>query len=99
MDAAREELDIDTKVVDIRQFKPARAYDVVVIDRTLHMLETEDRAPVLRLLLRHIRKNGAVLIADVQSNISAFQTVFDESNDTWTPILRKRGFLFLRRGR
>ncbi len=93
-DASKEGLDIEAEVADIRTFVPSRNYDVIVIDRTLHMLQKHERTDVLRRLLDCTTSNAAVLIADERSNIAAFEAVFAESEVTWDFTLRKSGYLF-----
>ena len=96
-DARREGLPIDTEVADIVNYRPEGLYDVVIVDRTLHMLGAEDRLRVLRVLMRTTTADGVVLIADEPRNIAAFQREFDASEWSWTPLLANRGFLFLER--
>ena len=50
-EATSEGLAIDAEVADIRDFKTRRRFDVIVIDRTLHMLAPGDRKVVLQKLL------------------------------------------------
>lgn len=96
-DAAKEGLDIEAIVADIRDFVPTRPYDVIVIDRTLHMLPPDDQLTVLRGLLPFATEGAAILIADEKSNIASFEGVFGESGQLWSPVLKDRGFLFVRR--
>lgn len=95
-DAIAEKLDIEGVVADVCAFRPRRRYDVIIIDRTLHMLRAEDRVSILQMLLPSIADNGFALIADERKNLPALQSVFDDSNRNWTPILKTRGFLFQR---
>lgn len=96
-DARKERLPIEGIVADIREFKPTQTYDVILIDRTLHMLAQDDRIAVLRGLIAHVADDGFVLIADEVSNIQDFENVFDDSNSIWSPVLKKRGYLFVQR--
>ena len=96
-DARREGLAIDAEVADIRSYRPEGRFDVVVVDRTLHMLSADDRLRVLRVLIRATAEDGAVLIADEPSNIVALHREFDASGHLWKPLLVKRGFLFVGR--
>lgn len=96
-DAATEGLNIEAVVADIREFVPDKSYDVVLIDRTLHMLPAKERIRVLHTLLAHTAKGAFVLIADEKSNIPAFEAVFDASDATWSPVLKRRGYLFMQR--
>lgn len=96
-DAEAEGLDIKAVVADIRSYRPEELYDVVVIDRTLHMLQEEERIAVLRHLVPQVAPKGYVLIADEKSNIAGIESAFTVSTSKWTPILKRRGYLILRR--
>ena len=93
--AQEEKLPIKGIVADICDFMPDETYDIVLIDRTLHMLELEDRISVLQRLLGVVKNQGQVLIADEASNITDFVALLDKS---WTIIHQKGGYLFAERG-
>ena len=90
-DAASEGLTITTEVADIRDYKSKCRYDIILIDRTLHMLALDDRIAVLRNLLALSRSGTHLLIADERSNIPAFKAVLDESCWIWTFSMRLVG--------
>jgi len=96
-DAKEEGLKIDAAVADIRSYQPEHRYDIVIIDRTLHMLDPAERLSVLQTMSGAISAGGFLLIADEASNIPAFQRVLDESKSAWTPVLKRRGYLFVQR--
>ena len=96
-DAAAECLSIQAEVADIREYTWQGSFDVVVIDRTLHMLATDEQITVLKNLLQATKQGSHVLIADEPSNIPAFKTVLGESEWKWTTTLERRGFLFVQR--
>ena len=96
-DAENEGLVIEAQVADIRSYSPDCAYDIVIIDRTLHMLDPEDQLSVLQTMLDAVCADGFMLIADESSNIPAFEKVFDASKPVWTPIFKRRGYLFVQR--
>lgn len=62
--ARSEELKIITEAGDIRHYKSTSKFDVILIDRTLHMLTTEDRRPTLINLLTLTDCGSHLLIAD-----------------------------------
>ena len=96
--AARDEsLPVTGIVADIRTFTPKGMFDILLIDRTLHMLTEVDRLDVLRRLIQHVKSGGWTLIADERSNLAGFKAVFLEQEVHWTTKVEKRGFLFLRR--
>ncbi len=96
-DAARENLAIEAVVADIRDVAWGGPFDVVVVDRTLHMLAPEERSAVLRALLQTTVPGSYLLIADEPSNLPGFTTVLDQSGMDWSPVLERRGLLFVRR--
>jgi len=55
---------------------PKGKYDIIVVDRTLHMLGEADWIAALRLLLNYVAPGGSVLIADERENIHSFEAVF-----------------------
>lgn len=95
--ANKENLDIEGIVADIRTFAPSGEFDVVLIDRTLHMLPEKERLDVLGRLIVIVPKGGWVLIADERSNMKRFKDVFAASSEDWETGLDARGTLFLRR--
>lgn len=96
-DARREDLAIVGKVADIREFDWGGPYDVVVIDRTLHMLPNEESTRVIRDLMHATRSGSYLLIADERKSLPAFQAELDASDWQWSTVLARRGFLFVKR--
>jgi len=96
-DAKAEDLDVQAYVDDIRSFEPAGMYDVLLIDRTLHMLDASERSVVLARYLGRVEAGGYVLIADERSNIPAFEAVLVADCRDWRTVLRRRGYLFAQR--
>jgi SAM-dependent methyltransferase len=95
--AARENLPIEGVVADIAAYEPDRLFDIVLIDRTLHMLARQERLSVLGRLLNHVDQQGWVLIADETSNIDDFKGVVSEHPADWQTDFSRCGNLFLRR--
>lgn len=93
--AKDEGLDILGVVADITAFTPDGTFDVVLIDRTLHMLDAPDRHAVLGRLLDHVATGGWCLIADEASNIAGLATVADQHPTHWITTKRHKGYLFL----
>lgn len=96
-DATRENLDIKGEVADIRAYRPDGLFDIIVVDRTLHMLQRPDRTGVLSDLVRHVSPNGHLLLADEPSNMSGFRQVLAASTAQWVLDKDARGLLFARR--
>ena len=96
-DAKSEGMNVKGVVADIREYEWCDRYDIIVIDRTLHMLNSVDRQELLQKLLSITKIGGHILIADEPSNISIFKVIFLESKCIWSPILARKGFLFMKR--
>ena len=94
-DARQEGLSIEGVVADVKEYRPDKNFDVVVIDRTLHMLPEEvDRIAVLERLMGFINERGYVLIADEKKNLPAMEEFFIKAG--WTVTFKQKGFLLLR---
>lgn len=95
--AMQEGLAVTGTVADISTWQPDGAFDVILVDRTLHMLARPTRLTVLKRLLNHVVPNGWMLIADEASNMEAFETVIAAHEAHWSPAPTERGYLFVRR--
>ena len=84
-------------VADVTDFAPDAAFDILLIDRTLHMLPKDLRGPVLARLLTYMRGAGWLLLADEKSNMPIFRDVLSRSGDAWSILRDGKGFLFARR--
>ena len=93
-DAKSEGLDIQAEVADLIDYQPIEYYDIIVIDRTLHMLAEDVRTKVLERIIQHVRDEGFVLIADEKKNLPSFKAVFSQDGPHWTTIKNSKGFLF-----
>lgn len=93
--AKAEGLQIEGIVADIRTYIPQAQFDVLLIDRTLHMLEQTDRIVVLERLIQSVKPKGWLLIADEPSNIPEFERVVSKHSDQWRVAYKKRGYLFM----
>lgn len=94
-DAECEDLKVTAVVADIRDFEWEGPFDVIIVDRTLHMLAPEDRLRVLTGLLEATQPNSHILIADERKNLPAFKLALNSSKWHWIPTLESRGFLFV----
>ncbi|MCK8484971.1 class I SAM-dependent methyltransferase [Aliiroseovarius sp. S2029] len=95
--AKREKLAITGVIADLATYDPDGAFDVVLIDRTLHMLARPVRRDVLSRLLDHVADRGWLLIADEPSNMADFERTIATHSAAWTTELSQAGYLFLRR--
>lgn len=78
-------------------YTPDGGFDIVLMDRTLHMLPEVDRLAVLANLILCVPTGGWVLIADERSNMGGFKDVFAADQGGWTTMLDARRSLFLQR--
>ncbi len=95
--ARREGLDLSGVVADIVDWRPEGRFDVIVLDRVLHMLGASARRAVLGRLPPHLAPAGWVLIADEPSNIAGIEAALGAAGTAWRTGLRRRGLLFLQR--
>ena len=93
--ARKENLAIEAVVADITTYVPEGLFDVILIDRTLHMLERPSRLALLEKLLDHVATKGWLLIADEVSNIADFKDLCLAQVNCWTVRFERRGYLFL----
>ncbi|WP_255553579.1 bifunctional 2-polyprenyl-6-hydroxyphenol methylase/3-demethylubiquinol 3-O-methyltransferase UbiG [Maritimibacter sp. DP1N21-5] len=94
--AQAEGLRIDGIVADITSYRASGLFDVILIDRTLHMLPDGPRLDVLKGLLDHVAEGGWLLIADEPSNVPAMGTALEEHGG-WSNEIQSDGYLFARR--
>lgn len=92
--ARSENLCVTAEVADIRDYRWRDKYDVIVIDRALHMLQANARNAVLRSILTTATTHTHLLIADERSNIPGFRDVLDADALCWTVTMHNRGYLF-----
>ena len=95
--ANKEKLAIEGVVADISTFDPEGQFDVLLIDRTLHMLPEKERHDVLARVIEVVTYGGWVLIVDERSNIQGFKDVFAASGQTWEMKFEAGGSLLFRR--
>lgn len=78
-----EKLNLTGIVADITAFTPTHDFDVILFDRTLHMLPEAERHTVLQELLSFVRDGGWVLISDEKSNIPKLKSICDAHPNAW----------------
>jgi len=94
-DADKEGLAVTGIIADLTTYQFGEAFDVVVIDRTLHMLQPGPRLEVLEKVLAVVSDGGYVLIADEPRNLPALFEVFKQHSEPWTTLKHQGGFLFV----
>lgn len=95
--AAKDGLPIEGICADITEFAPLGAFDVLLIDRTLHMLSERPRLAVLGRLIDHVAAGGWALIEDEKSNMAGFKSVMEAHSAAWRYAVDKGGSLFAQR--
>ncbi len=97
-DAQTEELDIKGIVADIATFTPPAHYDVVLLDRVLHMLDNDElRTAVLEKVCQHTKTDGFILIADTPKQKALLHTFFANKSHQWQTGLAKKNILFIQK--
>ena len=92
-----EGLNITGEVADIVLFSPAKVFDIVLLDRVLHMLAAdEDRISVLTNVITLIQKGGYILLADTPKNLPKIEDFFSGQTN-WEQVYKKKGFRFHQR--
>jgi len=95
--AKAEGLDVTGLVADITEFEPSEEYDVVLLDRVLHMLNSDKvRKFVLETACSHTRVQGYVLVADTPANLAVIDDFF-HTQDGWSTVFRRGNFRFAQR--
>lgn len=97
--AAARGLDVVGRVVDIRYFRSSKKFDVVILDRVVHMLApTGDKIKLLEIAASSTKDGGHVLLVDTPKNLPTIDEYF-ESSAEWETILHKKGFRFYRKSK
>ena len=93
--AAREHLDVVGVVGDIVDFATEEQFDIVVLDRVLHMLHESDRTAVLTTAMDAVAPGGILLVAEgPKSMVPVRQAVVSQG---WELPKDTRNRLFARR--
>ena len=77
--AKKERLKVTGEVNDIENFETRKKFDVVILDRVLHMLGSdEDMLDVLEQACSMTKSGGWVLVADGPKNRALIKSAFDD---------------------
>ncbi len=80
-------LPVSGQVADIRSYVPDTTYDVLLIDRTLHMLpDGVERIAIFTRLLAASKPGGWLLLLDEPSNMAGFSEALDRDAATWRQL-------------
>jgi len=98
-DAKTEKLNVDGVVADIVAFKPEGNYDVILLDRVLHLLNDDDeRTAVLEKVCLHTTTGSFVLIADTPKQKTLLNNFFVDRQHQWQKVKAKKNLLFMQKG-
>ena len=93
-DAQAEGLAVAGVVADIMEFEPESMFDVVLLDRVLHMLANDDaRTAVLNKASNHLNAQGYILIADTPKQKALLEAYFAN----WQIIRKRKGILIVQK--
>ena len=82
-------------VADIVDYELTKDYDIILIDRVLHMLiNDKKRTAVLKKSDTVTTNGGFILIADTPKHQSLIFSFFGSHPDCWKMIKNKKGFVF-----
>lgn len=95
--AKREGLSVEGVVANICTFEPDSCFDILLLDRTLHMLPAHEHLMVLEKLLGAVTTGGQVLIADEARNIPGMKQCVLQHVGGWEIVLERGGYLFAQR--
>lgn len=97
-DSQKENLNVAGVVADMVAYEPARDFDVVILDRVLHILVDDgERTAVLAKACAHTKPGGFILIADTPKQKPFLKSFFDELGQEWHIFRRWKNFLILQK--
>ncbi len=74
---------VEGVVADLESYQPTGTFDVLLFDRTLHMLPEATRYESFARLLRHVDVSGWVILIDEPDNMRGFQEALVTSPHDW----------------
>ena len=96
-EAVRKQLSIEVHHADIVSFRTRKRFDVIVLDRVLHLLpDDNERTAALTNALRLARKSAVVAIADGAKHAPLIHAFFAQRRD-WKSTKKTKRFLFAHR--
>jgi 2-polyprenyl-3-methyl-5-hydroxy-6-metoxy-1,4-benzoquinol methylase len=94
----REKLAVELACADVVSFRTRRRFDVVVLDRVLHLLLSNDeRELALENACQHARKRATMLIADGAKHSPQIIRFF-AARPEWRALKQTKRFYFAERG-
>ena len=90
-----EALDVHAVVSDVRFYKPDRRFDIVILDRVLHMLPADARREVLQMGMGAVEPGGHLLVAEGAKGMVTIRKIVEQSG--WALMLAKPNRLISKR--
>ena len=97
-EAARESIQIKWHVADITEYSPDGLFDILLIDRTLNMLDAAPRETSFLKLIACVAPSGWLILADETSNLPAFEAGLLADGNVWAIERCAKGMLFAQKG-
>ena len=97
-EAQREGLAVCGVVADVVGYQPSEKYDVIILDRVLHLLkEDSERRVVLEKASDVTKSGGFILIADTPKHRAQIRPFFERHSGCWVKIRDKKGMIFVQK--
>ncbi|MCB9676685.1 MAG: class I SAM-dependent methyltransferase [Alphaproteobacteria bacterium] len=90
--ARSEQLDVVGIVADVRAWRPDTSFDIVVLDRVLHMLDEVDRLPTLAHAMQAVSPGGFLIVAEGPGGMVTVRRAVEEAG--WAVHRATRNRLF-----
>lgn len=95
--AQRENLSVEGVVSDLTEYHPNRTFDVVMLDRIVHMFrDVKDKVALLSKAAHATADNGYVLVADTPGNQEYIECQFGDRG-VWKLVTAEKGRRIFRR--
>jgi len=92
--AEDEGLTVEGVAQDVRGYRPERPFDIVILDRVLHMLPEADRAAVLERAMDATAPGGHLLVAEGPKGMTPVRAAVERRG--WTAVQATKNRLIAR---
>lgn len=91
--ARRSGWDVTAELADLSDYRPHESYDVVILDRVVHMMvDAASKRGLLATAASAVAPRGWALVVETPSNLPMVEAAFPP--DHWERTLRRKGFRF-----
>lgn len=94
-EAEKDGLNVRGIVADVASWQPDQTYDVILFDRTLHMLNAADRLKTMRISINALAPMGHILISDEKPNLPAVRQLIMGSARNFNETFSDNSRLFV----